>query len=248
MGVPAGYYRRFAAELLDAGCDVTVVDLRGAGDSRPLIGRGSDHGYAQHLDDVAAVLRHLAPQLSGRRFVLAGHSLGGQLATLYLARQLHRREPLDIAVSGMVLLASGVPYHARFGLRSPYVRGFAATLQIASRIWGYWPGYGFGGPQPTRLIREWAHTIHRGEFASTDDVDLNPYLSELKLPVLGVSMESDQFTPAFATRQLTDRLSAAEVELRHYTAAEAGAKVDHFTWARASKPLATHIRDFLDRI
>ena len=46
MGVPAGYYRRFALALRDSGLHVAVADLRGTGSSTPRPGRGSRYGYA----------------------------------------------------------------------------------------------------------------------------------------------------------------------------------------------------------
>jgi predicted alpha/beta hydrolase len=68
------------------------------------------------------------------------------------------------------------------------------------------------------------------------------------LPVLGVSVEGDRLTPAPTIDHLCARFTGAAVARHHYTAAEAGAAMDHFRWTRAAGPLATRIRDFADSV
>lgn len=248
MGVPARCYRRFASELVAAGCDVSVVDLRGTGDSRPVTSRRSHCGYAELVADAGVVLDHLSEHLEGRTTLLVGHSLGGHVASLKLA--LRQRESVSATprVHGLALVACGLPYHALYGWRAPYVRAFGAALRAAARILGYWPGYGFGGRQPEWVIRDWAHTVRTGNFASVSGVDLNPGLGEIDMPVMSVTVDNDQFTPPVTTRHLVDKFSAAEVVAHHYTDAEAGTRLDHFKWAQASGPLVKRIRSFVDRL
>src|SRR5687767_6554198 len=98
MGVPAGYYTRFATALNAAGLAVAVADLRGTGDSRPQAAKSSSYGYRQIADDVQAVLQALAPLRERRRTILLGHSLGGQAAMMHLAGS-------QAGVDGLVLIA-----------------------------------------------------------------------------------------------------------------------------------------------
>jgi predicted alpha/beta hydrolase len=87
MGVPARYYRAFAAELSAAGVAVVVADLRGTGASLPRASRASAYGLGELVADVDAVLDHLKPRRAGRRTILVGHSLGGQACALHLATE-----------------------------------------------------------------------------------------------------------------------------------------------------------------
>ncbi|MEU8050282.1 alpha/beta hydrolase family protein [Micromonospora haikouensis] len=236
MGVRARYYRPFAAHLRAAGLAVVVADLRGSGESTPAPSRACRYGYAELAADVGAVLAALKPRLDGRPTILLGHSLGGQAALLHLA--LHGTG----AVDGLALVAVGVPYWRtypgprRFGVL-PYTQGIAAT----ARLLGVWPGWGFGGRQARGVIRDWAHTARTGRFPALDGVDVEAALRTLDVPVLAVSVDDDQYTPHGTVDHLCGKLTAATVVRERLTAARAGAPLDHFTWVRASGPVAVRV-------
>lgn len=243
MGVPAGYYRRFALRLGELGFDVSVVDLRGTGASTPKPARAINFGYQDLIGDISTFYRHLAPEVAGRPTLLLGHSLGGQLGLLH---QALRGSP-DLDVRSAAIIASGLPYHALYGRRRFALYGIASGMTMASAALGHWPGYGFAGRQPRRLIRDWAHTVRTGRFPDLDGRDSEAALAELKLPVLAITVQGDPLTPPVTSRHLTDKLTAAELDALHYEHQEAGARLDHFTWVRHSGPLPQRIRDFLDR-
>ncbi|ADD42285.1 alpha/beta fold hydrolase [Stackebrandtia nassauensis] len=243
MGVPAGYYRRFALQLREFDCDVSIVDLRGTGSSTPKPARRVNFGYGDLVNDISAFYERLAPDVDGRPVLLLGHSLGGQLGLLHQAL----RGSAGIDVRAAALIASGLPYHALYGRRSIPLYAIASGMSAASAILGHWPGYGFAGRQPRRLIRDWAHTVRTGRFPDLDGRDTEAALAELKLPVLAITVQGDPLTPPVTSRHLTGKLAAAELETHHYRHDEAGARLDHFTWARNSEPLTRRLRDFLDR-
>jgi predicted alpha/beta hydrolase len=239
MGVRARYYRPFAAALRAVGLAVVVADLRGTGASTPIPSRRSGYGYAELVADVGAVLDALKPQRDGRSTLLLGHSLGGQAAALHLALTGDR------TVDGLALVASGVPYWRAFpGPRGygvlPYTQGIAATAALL----GVWPGWGFGGRQARGVIRDWAYAARTGRFPAIDGVDTEAALATVRTPVLAVSVDDDQYTPAATLDHLCAKLAAAPVRRERYTTAQAGAPMDHFTWVRASAPLAARIADF----
>jgi predicted alpha/beta hydrolase len=232
MGVRARYYRPFAAALRAAGLGVVVADLRGTGESTPVPSRADRYGYAELAHDVGAVLAALKPRLDGRPTILLGHSLGGQVALAHLA--LHGTD----AVDGVVLVASGIPHWRSFpGARGygvlPYTQGVAAT----TRLLGVWPGWGFGGRQARGVIRDWAHTARTGRYPVLDGVDVEAALRTVELPVLGVSVDDDQYTPHPVVDLLCDKLAGAAVVRERLTVARAGAPLDHFTWVRAGAPV-----------
>ncbi|GAB3859442.1 alpha/beta fold hydrolase [Dactylosporangium cerinum] len=80
MGVPARYYRHFAAALNATGIEVVVADLRGTGSSTPRPSRASRYGLADLTADVEAVLDILKPRRAGRRTLLVGHSSAARRA------------------------------------------------------------------------------------------------------------------------------------------------------------------------
>ncbi|HEY3504564.1 MAG TPA: alpha/beta fold hydrolase [Actinocatenispora sp.] len=239
MGVPAAYYDGFAAQLTAGGLDVVVADLRGTGASAPLPTRASRHGYAELVDDVAAVLAELGTDAP----LLIGHSLGGHAAALHLA--------LGGSGAGLALIASGTPWKRYYpgwsgvGLRAvtPVITGLSAGL-------GYWPGHrlGFGGRQSRGIMRDWAYVVRTGDFPALDGIDVDARLADVKVPVLGVSVEGDRLTPAPTLDHFTDKFTGTAVTRHHYTTAESGAPMNHFRWTRAAAPLIARILAFADAL
>ncbi|MDR7278262.1 alpha/beta hydrolase family protein [Catenuloplanes atrovinosus] len=237
MGVPAAYYRRFAEALHDAGLLVAVADLRGTGASTPPTSAGSAHGYAELVDDVAAVLHALAPQLTGRRRILLGHSLGGQLAVLHLALRP------DTAVDALVLVAAGLPHWRNFrGTLRHGIRPFAHIMNATATIARFWPGWGFGGRQPRRVIRDWSHVVRTGHFPPINGT--TPALESITRPVLAVSVDGDTLMPPPTVDDLCGRLTSAPVTRLHYDPSTSGAPMNHFTWVKAAAPLAARVASF----
>ncbi|MDG4758982.1 alpha/beta fold hydrolase [Micromonospora sp. WMMD710] len=239
MGVRARYYRPFAAALRAAGLAVIVADLRGTGTSTPAPSRADRHGYTELAGDIGAVLAALKPRLDGRTRLLLGHSLGGQAALLHLA--VHGGDDVD----GLVLVAVGIPYWRAYpGLRGvgvlPYTQGIAATAALL----GVWPGWGFGGRQARGVIRDWAHTARTGRFPQLDGTDTEAAVRAVRTPMLAVSVDDDQYTPHETMDHLCAKLTGAAVARERYTVAQAGGALDHFTWVRASAPLAGRIARF----
>ena len=264
MGVPARYYRPLAGELRAAGLGAAVVDLRGTGSSTPRASRRSRYGYADLADDVGAVLAALKPRLSGRRVVLLGHSLGGQACVLHLAlsnwalsnrtlsnRTLSIKAPDGVRsggeadVHGLALIAVGLPWYRLYpGRRSATVLAYTQSIVAMSTAMRVWPGWTFGGRQARGVIRDWGYTARRGRFPKVRGVDAEAAVAAMRTPVLAISVEHDQYTPAATVDHLCAKLTAAPVERVHLTAAEAGAPVDHFTWVRASAPIAARVARF----
>jgi predicted alpha/beta hydrolase len=242
MGTPAGYYRRFATELRAAGLGVVVADLRGTGSSTPRPSRASRYAYSELVADIGAVLDALKPQANGRRILLLGHSLGGQACALHLALTKHLGQS---TVDGLVLVAVGLPYwrdypgRRKFGIL-PFTQGIAAV----SALLGVWPGWGFGGRQARGVMLDWAYTARTGHYPALDGINAEAALGTVDTRVLAISVDHDQYTPPSTLDRLCGKLSAARIEREHYTTAQAGARLDHFAWARAGAPLAARIATF----
>ena len=233
MGVPARFYRPFALRLRSRGwrsrwstCAAPVPAPR-----RP--SRASRYGYAELVDDVAAVLAEVKLALGARRLVLLGHSLGGVLCLLHLARSAAERVAAgghaasDGEVDGLVLVATGLPYWRLFpGIRGPALRFGARMMQATAAVLGVWPGWGFGGRQARGVIRDWAFTARTGRLPRLAGRDVAAELALVATPTLAVSFERDPLTPAPVLDLMVGAL-AAPVSREHH---DGGA--DHFSWAR----------------
>ncbi|MEU8005963.1 alpha/beta fold hydrolase [Catellatospora sp. NPDC049111] len=241
MGVPAGYYTRFAHSLNAAGLGVAVADLRGTGDSSPRPGRESRYGYTELADDVPAVLAALAEHRAGRRTILLGHSLGGQICVLHLAREAARGA--GHSVDGLVLIAVGLPYWRTYPRQRLGVLAMTQFVNAVSAVLRVWPGWGFGGRQARGVIRDWAHTARHGEFPA--HLGVSAALSRVDLPVLAISVDDDQYTPPETTDHLVAALTGAKVHRDHLTTAAAAAPLDHFKWVKAGAALAPRITAWL---
>lgn len=234
MGTPARYYRPFVAELRRAGLGTVVVDLRGTGASTPRPTRRSRYGYAELTADVAAVLDALKPRLDGRRTVLIGHSLGGQACLLHLALA---DTP---GVDGLVLVAVGLPWYRLYpGPRAATVAAFTQGIVGVAAALRVWPGWGFGGRQAYGVIRDWGYTARHGRFPRLDGVDAEAALATVRTPVLAISVDHDQYTPAPTTDHLCAKLLSAPVRRVHLSAVR-----DHFAWVRASGPVVAEVARF----
>lgn len=234
MGVPARFYRPFATALHAAGAGVLVTDLRGTGGSTPPVSRSSRHGYAELVEDVAAVLAMVKPWRDGRPVVLLGHSLGGQLCVLHLARTGGSE------VDGLVLVASGLPYWRHYrGIRRWGLRPWAGGLRLVTAAVGMWPGWGFGGRQSRGVIRDWARTVRTNDFPPLPGVDLPAALAAVTTPTLGISLADDDYTPAATVDDLVGRLPAAPVRREHLPTG------GHFHWARTARPVADLVAGFV---
>ena len=141
MGVPARYYRHFAAALNATGMEVVVADLRGTGDSTPRPSRAPATASPHHRR--RGHPRHAQTPPAGRRTLLVGHSLGGQICALHLAARHAAWTPAstDSRCSRSACRTGGVTP----GRMAPGALAFTQTLAVTSTVLGVWPGWGFGG-------------------------------------------------------------------------------------------------------
>ena len=242
MGTPARYYRPIATALGGHGVGVTVVDLRGTGTSMPRPSRASRYGYAELAGDVGAVIDAVKDRRGGRRLMLLGHSLGGQVCLLHLALSGGG------GVDGLALVAVGLPWYRSYpGARRLGVLGFTQGIVAVTATLRVWPGWGFGGRQSAGVIRDWGFTARHGRFPVIQGVDVEAALRRVRTPVLGISVDDDRFTPAPTLDHLCAKLTAAPVERVHVSTAEAGTPLDHFAWVRAAEPVASRVAAFLGK-
>ncbi|WNI30971.1 alpha/beta fold hydrolase [Streptomyces sp. ITFR-6] len=244
MAVQASYYAPFCADLAALDIASVAADLRGQGESRPRVDRGSSHGYNELASRdwprmVAAVRERFG---EGVPLYLLGHSIGGQVSVLYAAR-----EPKG--VDGLIFVAAGsVDFRGFPGMGGLRVLLSTQLAAVIARLWGYFPGdrLGFAGRQPARLIRDWARIARTGRFEpSGAEIAYAERLRSVRLPVLAVSVSGDSLAPPATVDRLCATLPSATVERWHFEPSR-GVRVDHVRWARRGAPIAERIRAWAD--
>ncbi|MGV8884971.1 MAG: alpha/beta fold hydrolase [Microbacteriaceae bacterium] len=225
LGVPISYFAPFLEAWADRGYTIYALELRGMPLSSTSDIRANDFGYAHALDvDIPAAIAQTSIQTP---FVLAGHSLGGQLSTLYAGRATGE-------VSSVVSIASGSSHASALTTSRLRVRRRAqiGTIGLIARTIGYHPGdrLGFGGRQPRTMIEDWAYEARTGAFLlSGTTFDYEAGIATITQPMLLLTLEGDRLISPAASSLLGARAVCAPKTQVHLTV---GAPFDHFRWAR----------------
>lgn len=245
MGVAGSYYQILAEHLAGEGHVAFTTDYRGIGHSsvRP---PKADFGYREIVEyDYKAIIETVIDHFPGNPIYLLGHSLGGQLGGLYLGRY----QPKEI--QGIILIASCSVYYRGW----PGVMAYAALLGtqlfglIASGL-GYFPGkkLGFGGTEARTVMRDWSRQARTGKYIiEQSDFDYEGALAELKLPVLAVSIQGDNFAPKKAIMNLYQKYHVSAPKHHHHLSPEEAGipALNHFNWARKPSGVVQVIQSWL---
>lgn len=247
LGVAARHYQAFASALAGAGIASALHEWRGAGSSDRRASRACDWGYRELLDqDIPASLgaaRNACPDL---RWVIAGHSLGGQLATLFAALNPQ-------AVDGLVIAGSGSPYWKIFhGWMRVALFLMPLIVDTVTAVSGYYPGkrLGFAGRESRGLMRDWASTARSGCYESYGkDRDSERALRDFSKPVLGIRLSEDHLCPEASLDWLLAKISHAPTQRALLAPKDfPSGLADHFSWLKEPQPVAVALANWLERI
>ncbi|TDR38690.1 putative alpha/beta hydrolase [Tahibacter aquaticus] len=243
MGVPARKYRHFAAALAGRGWSVALHEWRGQDSSNWRAARACDWGYAQLLADVAASREQLAEAAADTQWIVAGHSLGGQLAALALAQR-----PQDFA--GYAIVGSGHPWWRTFpGWHQGVLLAAIAGFRLVSAVCGYFPGdkVGFAGREARGVIRDWADSAASGEYRPAAlDFAAEARLRKVVTPALALRLCSDWYVPAASLDYLLAKLPLLQLQRGEIADREfSGGRAGHFEWMREPLPVVARIDAWL---
>lgn len=246
MGTPARIYAPLAEAFAAQGLNAAVIELRGIGSSSLRAGRGTDFGYRDLVEkDWTAALAALRQRLAGPPIFLFGHSLGGQVAVLHAAAR-----PAE--VDGAVIVAAGSVYHGGWsGAQRLGIFAFTQFAGLLAGLLGYFPGkrVGFGGTEARTLMQDWARLARSGRFdLSGSGTDYEAALSELPLPVLGLSFEHDTFAPHRAQKNLLDKLARARVTHLPLGERDTGARLDHYNWIKRPEAVVSRVTQWIHTV
>lgn len=243
MGVPASYYQPFAEMLSQQDLVVITADLRGHGHSSVRPSRTTDYGYHEMIEiDYKGVIKKVQQLYPSHKKYLLGHSLGGQIGSLYLSKY-------KTDFSGLILVACCSVYYKSWKGRSKY--GIWMGTQMANlvgRVMGYYPGkrLGFAGTEGRTVMKDWSQQARTGKYiVERDSHDFEGSLKQLNLPVLVLSFKGDTLAPKTAVEHLYQKFSSSAPIQHHHIGEEAGERYSHFSWVKKPSRVVDMISTFV---
>ena len=241
MGISARHYLPLAEAMVALGVAVALHEWRGIGSSNRRAGRRQDWAYRELLtEDLPAGLAVATQRLPQARCWLGGHSLGGQLASLYAG--LHPTQ-----AAGLALVASGAPYWRCFA-RSGLIRMAYVLAPWLAALCGHLPGrrIGFGGNEARGVIRDWSRSGRSGRYrAERLDADLEQATAALEFPLLALRMQDDWLGPVASLDWLLSKMPRTRSTRDVLTPQDLAGRADHFSWMKAPVPVAERIAGWI---
>lgn len=245
MGVPARHYLPLADGLARHGIAMAIHEWRGIGSSDRRASRGMNWGYrellALDLPASAAAVRTRWPALP---VTIGGHSLGGQLGSVYAS--MHPAQ-----VDGLLLVASGAPFWQAFP-RGWLIRLAYGIAPHLADLWGYLPGrrLGFAGNEARGVIDDWARSGRTGRYAAEGlDDDLEAAMAKLRVPAMALRLRDDWLVPRASLDWLLGKLPQIEVQRDELGRdALAGRPADHFSWMKAPDAVVDRVAAWMRQV
>lgn len=247
MGVPARKYLPLAQSLNNNGFISAIFELRGIESSSVRASRRSNFGYNQILSiDLPEAIRFIRLHYPENPLYLLGHSLGGQLALLYMSINPHE-------ISGLIGIATGSPYFK--GWHFPYNIGIyflSKFMPLIAFFMGYFPGrkLRFGGRESHQLAKDWAHSVRTGRYvAAGHQDDLEDNIRQLTKKALFITLDNDFLAPPASSRNMGDKLVKGQVNYLHLDKSDYEKDwLGHFNWMYEPEPISQKIKDWLQKI
>ncbi len=244
MGVKARFYEPVARALVEAGLNAVTADLRGHGESAVRADRGADFGYGEMVrHDWPAIVDRVQALFPASPTVILGHSLGGQLSTLYMSENPGR-------IAALTLVAAPSLYFRDW----PFRRGLwllflTHSFAAIAAVLGHHPGrrLGIGGTEARRLMRDWARITRKGRYDMIRaGVDYEALSRSLEVPLLAISFSDDWYAPRKAVDRLCARMPRAPLTRWHLEPEEMGCRsLGHFHWVKQADRLVPRIAAWL---
>lgn len=231
MGVKAKYYDIFAHQLSEVGFNVITADWRGLGHSSIRASRKIDYGYKEYIQDLATLIDHSNQWFPNSKKIIVGHSLGGQIGSLFTAQHPN-------LIQGLILIASCSVYYKGWDNFAAFKVRLAGTIfSPISSIYGYFPGHkiGFAGREARTAIKDWSYNARTGNYKPLNsDYEYEPALQSLSKTVLSISIEDDYLAPKRSVENLYKKYnSSADIVHKHVSIEASGIpNLNHFNWAK----------------
>ena len=243
LGVRASYYKEFA-EYLQQDYNIVTVDWRGHGASSVRPSRKVNFGFEVLVQDMKEVFDQVENCIPNTDKYLMGHSMGGQVGSLFAARY-----PTD--VKGMILIASSMVYYKGWDkMTSLKIRMVGTLFYPLSKLIGYFPGdrIGFGGKEARWVMKDWGHNALTGKYEPVgSDFDYESALKKMIKPAISLSFEYDDLGSERASAYLYQKYNPESEVIHHHllTADTGNERINHFTWAKKPQYIVPLIKEWL---
>ena len=232
FGVKATYYKHFAKKLNNKGITVVTADLRGHGLSSIRPDAQNNYGFLEMINDLIAISDYLKRQNPNSKIYLLGHSLGGQAASLTIAKYPN-------SFAGLAMIGSPNVYYKGWSGFHYYRRKIGLNLlPLIGQIVAVLPKFKIGGYYTTpKQMQEWGYTGQTGNYkAIGDNFDYEKAFSKVTIPVLAIDIEGDLMAPKRAITNLYQKFkNTTSLTTLTITKAATSAKLSHINWPRTAK-------------
>lgn len=244
FGVKATYYKYFAEELRVKGITVVTADLRGHGLSSIRPDAKNNYGFLAMINDLKNISDYLKKENPASKIYILGHSLGGQAASLAVAK--HREN-----FAGLAMIGSPNVYYKGWSGFHYYRRKIGLNvLPMIGKIVAILPPFKIGGYYTTpRQMQEWGYTGQTGNYQVIgDDFDYEKAMEMAAIPVLAIDIEGDLMAPKAAIANLYQKFKkTTALTTPTLTKVATTSKLSHINWPRtATKEMVKVIEDWLE--
>ncbi|MFK7771709.1 MAG: alpha/beta fold hydrolase [Saprospiraceae bacterium] len=244
MGVRGSYYEILGKEISEEGFDAITTDLRGIGNSSLRPSKKNDFGYHEMLElDYKNILEKVKTIFPNKKVIALGHSLGGQLASLFSAKNSN-------SFDGLILIACCSVYYKGWGSKQLPTLFMTQFFYFVSVLLGYFPGkkMGFGGTEAKTVMRDWSSQSRTGKYIfKNNDFNFEEALEKVTIPILAISFQADTFAPQKAVEHLMgkfgERANKEYVYLKNNDLRNEN--FSHFNWVKKPKEIVRIIEKWI---
>ena len=244
MGVRASFYKKFATQLSAQGFNLITADWRGHGNSSLRASRKINFGYEEMIGDIHELIDHVNKWFPDSKILILGHSLGGQIGSLYASRYSE-------SIRGLILItACSVYYKGWENWTAKKIQVAARFFYPLSKIMGYFPGnvIGFGGKEARHVMKDWGNNALTGKYKLTNsEFDYENSLKDLIIPLVTISIENDELASKKAVENLYKKFNpVSTIKHFHLTSDQTGVvSLNHFNWAKKPEYFIDVIKDWV---
>lgn len=230
LGVRASYYKPLCIALAQNGLHAATIDWRGNGTSSVRPSYEVDFGYKELIEDTVKAVFQLDKVFPQSKKIILGHSLGGQIGSLFMSRH-------PLLVEQLFLVAACNVYYEGFIGQEKKIRRAAKWIPTISTFFGHFPGkwFGFGGREARGVMSDWSDNALSGLYEpAREDFNYEKAMSLCTNPVTAVSLIGDIMAPKEAVANLIGKFqSGTDNEHLEASAEDFGVEgVNHFNWVK----------------
>ena len=193
--------------------------------------------------DYKSILGKVKTIFPNKKIYALGHSLGGQLGSLFTAKYSN-------SFDGLILIACCSVYYKGWGSKQYPTLIATQFFKFVSILLGCFPGkkIGFGGTEAKTVISDWSNQSRTGNYMiKNDDFDFEVTLQKVDIPILAISFQADTFAPRKAVEHLLNKFGENEkMEYIHLEKDDPRNKnYGHFSWVKKPKEIVMMIEEWI---